>query len=115
MTSELDEARERYRKHLESGSPGQSPYYHDSYLGPRISLSMFNDLLKLARSACEAGEGDAKDAARYRMLRSQLVPHIVGDSHRHIYVASVEFYDEQDISGDELDAAIDAAMKGVRG
>jgi hypothetical protein len=68
----VEEARERYRKHLASGSPGQSPYYHDSYLGPRISLSMFNDLLKLARAACEAGEDGRRIAELERLnLESQ--------------------------------------------
>jgi len=54
-----------------------------------------------------------RDAARYRLLRDvrgEKLKHIDKDgSHRHIYVASAEFYDEREIWGDELDAAIDAA------
>jgi hypothetical protein len=116
----VSEARERYKRHLAAEkalTPSESPYYVDygNAWWWRETL-MGEDRELLARHASEERDGEVEvevelDAARYRMLRSQRVPHIVGDSHRHIYVASVEFYDEQDICGDELDAAIDAAIR----
>jgi hypothetical protein len=100
---ELAAARERYRKHLAADldeSPVGSPYWTGNV--PAWNEELYSaDLELLARSACD-GDGDAADAERYQWLKS--ASGIWWDNNG--FIAQME---------GRLDAAIDAARKGVGG
>jgi hypothetical protein len=106
--SELEEARERYRKHLARKQDKDSPY-HTSYGKSFLAGTWRDDLIAddealLARSACD-GDGE----------RGQFLKQLLREARIHWY----HDLDVPSAAALELklvvDAAIDAARKGVRG
>jgi hypothetical protein len=97
----VEEARERYRKHLaarDASKPEESPYYVPRRVYPFDMFELGKDQDLLARSACEAGE-DAIDAARYRYVRETC------------YIT----FGGYGVKGDALDEAVDAAIATAKG
>jgi hypothetical protein len=100
----IEEARERYKRHLArlgSDDWRDSPYWHVDGIGGFWHSDLMKDQSLLARSACEAGE----DGARYQWLAANdWLDNFVMDTR------GIEPRNKR-----TLDAAIDAARKGVRG
>jgi hypothetical protein len=135
----IEEARERYKRHLaakQSDKPEESPYYSISGLGRAWKHSYLEaDMELLARSACDGEDGS--DAARYRDALLNLRRYVACEGYSdgsgtmavglaydgaiwgpavHPNIQAYELAEAvEKWLHSKIDAAIDAARKGVRG